>query len=100
MDKQEKKKLLNCMRECVNEDVFNEFLLFMNFNKNEKTILEMIRNQYSYQEIADEINYSYRQVQRIIDEILNKINKIMIKLDKQTNDINKIFKVIFLESMS
>ncbi|MCI8628578.1 MAG: hypothetical protein HFE57_03550 [Firmicutes bacterium] len=100
MNKQEKKEMLNCIRGCVNEVIFNKFLSFMNFNKNEKIILEMIRKQYSYQEIADEINYSYRQVQRIIDEILNKISKIITTLDKQTDSTKEIFKIIFLENMS
>ena len=45
LDKQEKKKLLNCIRECVNEDIFNEFLIIMNFNKNEKIVLQILRKQ-------------------------------------------------------
>lgn len=99
MDKKEKKKLLNCIRECVNEDVFNKFLLLMNFSKNEKVTLQMIHKQFLYQEIADEIGYSYRQVQRIIDKILNKIIKIIKELEKQTDDIKEIFKIIFLENI-
>ncbi len=100
LDKQEKKKLLNCIRECVNEDIFNEFLVIMNFNKNEKIVLQMLRKQYLYQEIADEMDYSYRQVQRIIDRISTKISKIMIKLENQTKDTKEIFNIIFLENMS
>lgn len=72
----------------------------MNFNKNEKIVLQMLRKQYLYQEIADEMDYSYRQVQRIIDGISNKISKIMIKLENQTKDTKEIFNIIFLENMS
>lgn len=72
----------------------------MNFNKNEKIVMEMLYKQCSYKEIADELHYSYRQIQRIVNNALNKINKILFNLQEQTQDIKDVFHIIFSKIMS